>query len=89
MSLEFTVEVWDALRSHIETTDRKDAADTLVTLLIENNYEATDIKESFRGDKDIINALKFYIDQHEDDDDSDEYDIDDDEYLYRELDEDD
>lgn len=76
MSLDFTVEVWDALRSHIDSHERKDAADTLVNLLIENNYEASDIKESFRGDKDVLVALKGYVDEH----DSEEYEDGDDEY---------
>ena len=79
MSLDFTVEVWDALRSHIDSHERKDAADTLVNLLIENNHEASDIKESFRGDKEMMAALKFYTDQHDDEDyDDEDYDSDED-----------
>ena len=35
MSLDFVTEVWDALRSHIDLTDRSDAADTLINLLID------------------------------------------------------
>jgi hypothetical protein len=65
MSLDIVTEVWDALRSHIDFSERKDAADTLVNLLIDNGYDADDIKESFRGDKDIGGALKFYREQHE------------------------
>ena len=38
MSLDFVTEVWDALRSHIDLNDRSDAADTLINLLIDNNY---------------------------------------------------
>lgn len=65
MSLDFVAEVWDALRSHIDFNERTDAADTLVNLLIENNYEADEIKECFRGDKEIAKALKYYAEQHE------------------------
>ena len=72
MSLDFVAEVWDALRSHIDSNERKDAADTLINLLIDNDYEAADIKESFRGDKDILDALKFYVDQHDQEDDYEE-----------------
>ena len=72
MSLEFVVEVWDALRSHVDSNERKDAADTLINLLIENDYEAADIKEAFRGDKDVLGALKFYVEQHEEDEDEDQ-----------------
>lgn len=65
MNLNFVAEVWDSLRSHIDFNDRKDAADTLVNLLIENNYEADNIKDSFRGDKEILTALKDYVSEHE------------------------
>ena len=65
MSLDFTVEIWDALRSHVDFNERSDAADTLINLLIDNNYEAEDIKEAFRGDKEVLTALKGYTDAHD------------------------
>jgi hypothetical protein len=69
MSLDFVSEVWEALRSHIDPHERKDAADTLINLLIDNNYETDDIKDSFKGDKDISGALKYYADQHDQEED--------------------
>ena len=82
MSLDFVAEVWDALRSHIDFNDRKEAADTLVNLLIENNYEAEEIKDSFRGEKEILTALKDYVSEHEAEEEYEEYeeDIDDEEW---------
>ena len=84
MSLNFVSEVWDALRSHIDYGERKDAADSLINLLIDNNYEPEDIKESFRGDKELLTALKDYLEEHdlgeeyedyeEDEEDEDEWD---------------
>ena len=68
MSLDFTAEVWDALRTHIDLNDRSDAADPLVNLLIDNNYESDDIKEAFRGDKEVLTALKGYIEEHDTED---------------------
>ena len=76
MNLDLVAEVWDALRSHVDMNERKDAADTLVNMLIDNDYEATDIKESFRGDKDILGALKFYVEQHEPDEEEEDEDLD-------------
>ena len=58
MNLNFVNEVWDVLRSHIDFNDRTDAADSLVNLLIDNNYEAEDIKDAFKGDKEMLTALK-------------------------------
>jgi hypothetical protein len=83
MSLDFVAEVWDALRSHIDLNERSDAADTLINLLIDNNYEADDIKDAFRGDKEMLKALKGYAEQndveeeyedYEDDTDTDDWD---------------
>jgi hypothetical protein len=65
MSLTFVAEVWEVLREHVDFNDRSHAADSLITLLIENNYEPDEIKHSFRGDKDIATALKDYISEHE------------------------
>ena len=78
MSLDFVVEVWDALRSHIDLNDRTDAADSLINLLIDNNYEPTDIKDVFSGEKEVLSALKDYLEQHdiEDEVDDDYYDED-------------
>ena len=77
MSLDFVAEVWDALRTHIDFNDRGDAADTLINLLIDNNYEADDIKNAFRSDKEVLKALKGYAEQH-DGEEYEEYDEDED-----------
>jgi hypothetical protein len=77
MSLDTIAEVWEALREHIDLSERDDAADTLVNFLIDNNYEIDDIKDAFK-DKDITRALKGYADEHfpEEDEDFDEEDLD-------------
>ena len=76
MSLDFTVEIWDALRSHIDFNDRSEAADSLVNLLIDNNYEAEDIKDAFTGDKEVLIALKEYMSQHDVEDEYEDYEED-------------
>ena len=77
MNLDFVAEVWDALRTHIDFNDRSDAADSLVNLLIDNNYEAEDIKDAFRGEKEVLTALKEYMAQHDAEDSYEDYDEDD------------
>lgn len=78
MSLSLVTEVWDVLRSHIDFNERSDAADSLVNFLIDNNYETDDIKDSFRGEKEILTALKSYIAENEVEYDEEEYDESDD-----------
>ncbi len=78
MSLDFIAEVWDALRTHIDITERKEAADTLVNLLIDSGFESDEIKDSFRNDKEVNGALKYYREQHESEEEYEE-DFDEDE----------
>lgn len=74
MSLDLISEVWETLRYHIDLNERSEAADNLINLLIDNNCEPDEIKNAFRGNKEITKALKYYVEQHdiEDDDDEDE-----------------
>jgi hypothetical protein len=50
--------------------------------LIDNNYEADSIKDAFRGDKEVLNALKGYVEQHDVEDDYEEYDDEDEDESY-------
>ena len=77
MKLDFVAEVWDALRSHIDYNDRTDAAYSLVNLLIDNNYEAEDIKDAFKGDKEMLTALKENLAHQDTEESYEDYDEDD------------
>ena len=77
MNLDFVAEVWDALRSHIDFNDRGEAADSLVNLLIDNNYEAEDIKDAFAGEKEVLTALKEYMAQQDNEESYEDYEEDD------------
>ena len=78
MKLDFVAEVWDALRSHIDFNDRSDAADSLVNLLIDNNYEAEDIKDAFKGNKEMLTALKENLAHQDTEESYEDYDEDED-----------
>ena len=77
MKLDFVAEVWDALRTHIDFNDRTDAADSLVNLLIDNNYEAEDIKDAFKGNKEMLTALKENLAHQDTEESYEDYDEDD------------
>ena len=73
--------IWDELKRYINTVDRSEAAESLVSILIDNDVDAEDIKSAFATDKDIKNALTHYInndeeevEEYEDDCDEDELD---------------
>lgn len=77
MNLTFIAEVWEALRPSIGFDDRSEAADVLVNLLIDNDYEPSDIKSAFRGDEDVNRALKYYNDHNQDEEEEEDWDYDD------------
>ena len=77
MSVELAQELWNELKRYVSTVDRADAADTVVNLLIDNDYSIEDIRSTFKGDSEVKQALQGYIDDHEgDDEDEDDYDDD-------------
>jgi hypothetical protein len=62
--------------------DRAEAAEALVSVLIDNDVSAEEIKVAFKSDSEVKQALKQYLDDHadeEEDDDEYEYDDEDDE----------
>lgn len=76
MSLSFISEVWECLRFHLDPSERVVAAEDLINLLIDNDYEAEEIKEAFSDDKDMINALKSHTDEIQEYDDWSDEDFD-------------
>ena len=84
MSVEIAQAVWEELKRYIGTMDKVDAADSLVNLLVDSNFDADEIRSAFAGDADIKKSLKAYLEDHDDEEnDEDSYDesnFDDDEY---------
>lgn len=84
MSVELAKEIWDELKRYVNNVDKDDAAETLVSVLIDNDCNADDIKSVFKADSAVKSALAHYLKDHADDEDEDEdeenfeYDEDDD-----------
>ena len=76
MSVELSKEIWDELKRYVNTVDRADAAETLVSVLIDNDVGADEIKETFKSDSEVKKALAHYLKDHEEDEDEDEDDYD-------------
>lgn len=68
MGLDISAELWSELKNFILPTDRADAADTVVTMLIDAGFDADEIQEAFKGDGDIKLAIADYVDEDVDDD---------------------
>ena len=52
----------------------------MVNVLIDNDYDAEDIRSAFKGDTDVKRALESYLDDAEEDTEEDTEDYDEDEY---------
>ena len=80
MSVELSKEIWDELKRYVNPQDREEAAETLVSVLIDNDCDATDIKSVFKNDPGVKSALASYLKDHEeaDEDYDDEFEEDDD-----------
>ena len=78
MAVNLANEVWQELKRYVNTVDRAEAAESLVSVLIDNDVSAEEIKAAFKSDSEVKQALKQYLDDHADDydDEEDEYDDD-------------
>ena len=77
MAVDLSHDLWNELKRYISTVDRADAADSLVSVLIDNDYDAEQIRSAFKSDSDIKRALQSYLDDTEEDLDEEEDDYDD------------
>jgi hypothetical protein len=72
MSVELSKEIWNELKRYVNTVDRNDAAETLVSVLIDNDVAADEIKETFKSDSDVKRALAHYLKDHEEEEEEDD-----------------
>ena len=80
MSVDVAYDIWTEFRRFLSTPDRAEAADSLVNVLIDNDYDAEDIRAASKGDADVKRALESYLDDAEEDTEEDSEDYDEDEY---------
>lgn len=81
MSSMVASEIWNELKRYVNTVDRQEAAETLVSVLIDHDEDVEDIRDAFKHDSDVKRALTAYLDNDKDydEDEIDEDEIDEDE----------
>ena len=83
-NLTLVAEMWLAVKESIISSDRAIVADNVISLLVDHDVSVDEIRKAFRGEGDIIDALKYYVDDadavYDDDEDEDitDYSFDDD-----------
>ena len=80
MSVELASEIWTEIKRHINSVDRNDAAETMVSVLIDNDVSAEEIKTVFKGDGEIKRALADYLKEEEELEEEEDDSYDDDDY---------
>jgi len=80
MSVELASEIWTEIKRHINSVDRNDAAETMVSVLIDNDVSAEEIKTAFKGDGEIKRALADYLKEEEELEEEEDDSYDDDDY---------
>jgi hypothetical protein len=86
MATDLLSEVWNELKQYINTVDRQEAAEVLVSVLVDNDIDPADIRVNFKGDNDVKAAVAAYIKDHDSEaeeqleEEEEEYDDEDDEY---------
>jgi hypothetical protein len=79
MSLELVREIWYGIKPYLSAPDATEAADTLVNLLIDHDYSASEINDEFTSDSCIKKALEpYHVDEEDEYDDSDDFEFDED-----------
>ena len=83
MDVDLANEIWNGIKRYINAVDRAEAAEDFVGILVDNDVDPEDIKDSFKGDNHIKNALAGYInsdvEEYEEEEFYDEEDYEDDE----------
>ena len=80
MSVELSKEIWDEIKRYVNTVDRAEAAETLVSVLIDNDVNADEIKDTFKSDSEVKRALAHYLKDHEEEEDNEVEDYEDEDY---------
>jgi hypothetical protein len=80
MSVDLAAAVWEEIKRYIGSMDRVEAADALVSLLVDSNFDSDEIRDAFRGDPEVKKALNADLKDHADDESEESDDEADDDY---------
>ena len=82
MSADLSQEIWNELKRYVNPQDRDEAAETLVSVLIDNDVSADEIKSTFKTDSEVKRALTSYLKDHEENEEIDDYEEDEEDEDY-------
>lgn len=82
MTEQVATEIWREIKRYINPSERADAADTVISVMVDHDCDIDDIRAACAIDADLKRALNDYLDQsetepddyQEDEDDQDSWD---------------
>ena len=81
LTLNVVNEIWQELKQYVNDIDREEAADTLVSVLIDHDSDPDQIRAAFKNDPEVKQALNSYLeDEEEVEEDYDDYEEEDEDY---------
>ena len=72
MDLALANTIWEELKRYINKVERSEAAENIVSILVDNDYDPEDIRDEFKGDADIRHALSSYLEQFDEEEEPEE-----------------
>lgn len=80
MSVQLASDIWKLLRESIPYDEREQLADSLIGILVDHGFDLDDVKYEFDDDQEVLDAIKYYAEDTEDEEseDYDSYDEDED-----------
>ena len=80
MSVQLASDIWKLVRESIPYDEREQLADSLIGILVDHGFDLDDVKYEFEDDQEVLDSIKYYAEDTEDEEseDYDSYDEDDD-----------
>lgn len=80
MSVQLASDIWKLVSESIPYGEREQLADSLIGILVDHGFDLDDVKYEFDDDQDVLDAIKYYAEDTEDEEseDYDSYDEDED-----------
>ena len=72
--IESVREIWGVLKEYIPAKEKQEAADHLISLLVDMDFPDSDFQSLVRSDRHLEEAAQEYLDEDDDDEEIEEWD---------------
>lgn len=68
MSVQLASDIWNLVRETVPYDEREQLADSLVGILVDHGFDLDDVRYEFTDDKEVLDAIKYYVEDTEEED---------------------